>query len=240
MIDFHTHILPGIDDGSSSVEESVRMIQMLSEQGVKKILLTPHFYAYMSSTDSFIEERKRSLKKLVKALEGTNLDVELYLGSEVLFFEELWRVSEIKDLCITGTDFILLEMPFSSWQNSMVECVIKLSGRGVTPVIAHFERYLKYKGNASKIRELMSNGVLLQMNCGCLNKFFFRSKAIKYIKKGEVFALGTDCHNISERKPNYDCAISFIKKKLSDRQFLRFNAIQEDFMRKAKKVYPEE
>ena len=238
MIDFHTHILPDIDDGSSSVEESVRMIEMLREQGVKKILLTPHFYAYVSSADRFMQKRNDALKKLVKALSETKLDVELYLGGEVLFFEELWRIDEIKDFCIDGTDCILLEMPFSSWENYMVESVINIAGRGITPIIAHFERYLKYKGNAAKIQELIRAGVLLQMNCEYLNKFFNRSKAIKFIRKGVVFALGSDCHNISERKPNYENVEKLLSQKLNERQFRKFMGLQENFFKKAKRVYP--
>ena len=240
MIDFHTHILPDIDDGADSVEESVRMIEMLCEQGVEKILLTPHFYAYVSSVNSFLEKRSSALKKLLKALEESKPKVELYLGGEVLYFEELWRVSEIKDFCIEGTDYILLEMPFSSWENNMVESVINLTARGVTPVIAHFERYLSYQGNLAKIKELVSAGVLLQMNCQSLHKTFFRSKAIKFIKKGVVFALGSDCHNISDRKPNFDGVEGLLQKKLDEKQYRKFVGMQEAFFKKARRVYPTE
>lgn len=238
MIDFHTHILPDIDDGAGSVEESVRMIEMLCEQGVRKILLTPHFYAYMSSSESFVEKRKRALEKLLKALGDKKPEVEIYLGGEVLFFDELWRLKEIKDFCISGTDYILIEMPFSSWENNMVESVINLFSRGVVPVIAHFERYLKYKGNQTKIRELVNAGALLQMNCQYMNKFFTRSKAIRYIKNGEVFALGSDCHNISGRKPDFENIDKLLKNKLNDRQYDKFISRQEKILRKATKVYP--
>ncbi len=240
MIDFHTHILPDIDDGAETVKESVRMIEMLCEQGVKKIMLTPHFYAYVSSVECFVQKRKKSLEKLMAALEEKKLDVQLYLGGEVLFFEELWRISEIKDLCIEGTSYILLEMPFSSWDKSMVESVINLFGKGITPILAHYERYLKYKGNSSKIKELVSAGVLLQMNCDSLHKFFAKGKAVKSIKKGEVFALGTDCHNISERRPNFETVEEILKKKLGKRQYRKFIGMQESFLKKATKVYPAE
>lgn len=238
MIDFHTHILPDIDDGAGSVEESVRMIEMLYEQGVRKILLTPHFYAYMLSVEEFIGKRRVSLDKLLKILQEKNLNVELYLGGEVLFYEELWRLNDIKKFCIAGTDYILIEMPFSSWEKNMVESVTNLCSRGVVPVIAHFERYLAYKGNSKKIKELMNAGALLQMNCQYLTNFFTRSKAIRYIRKGEVLALGSDCHNISGRKPDFENIDKLLKKKLSERQYGKFKGKQENLLRKATKVYP--
>ncbi len=238
MIDFHTHILPDIDDGSDSVEQSVRMIEILLEQGVKKIVLTPHFYAYRSSVDRFSDKREASLKKLTEALKERKINVELYLGSEVLFFEELWRVEEIGEFCIKGTDCILIEMPFSSWENSMVESVINITNRGITPILAHFDRYLKYKGNLAKIREMMRAGVLVQMNCDYLNNFFTRGKAVKFIKRGSVFALGTDCHDIDKRRPEFKSADEYLRKKLDKRIYDRFYKLQDQLIKSAKIVYP--
>lgn len=239
MIDFHTHILPDIDDGSSSVEESVRMIEILCSQGVKQIVLTPHFYAYRSSVEGFCKNRESALKKLISELKNNDIAVELYAGCEVLFFEELWRVENIRDFCIKGTDCILIEMPFSSWENSTVEKIINLFNKGFIPVLAHFERYLRYKGNAKRINELINSGVLLQMNCDYLNKFSTRGKALKFIKKGIVFALGSDCHNISDRKPNYEIAGQLLKKKLDKRVYEKFIKRQASVIGRAKKVYPE-
>ncbi len=239
MIDFHTHILPDIDDGSSSVEESVRMIEILSEQGVKKVFLTPHFYAYMSSADRFGEKRNDALKKVISAISEKSIDIELFVGGEVLFFEELWRIENISRFCVKGTNLILIEMPFSSWENSMMESILKLLNKGFVPVIAHFERYIKYGGNKAKIRTLVQSGAYLQMNCSYINNFFTRYTAIKFIKNGMVTFLGTDCHNLSERKPDYKTANDIIRKKLSFRDYERFIAKQNEIIKNAKCVYPE-
>lgn len=238
MIDFHTHILPDIDDGSCSVEESVRMIEVLVEQGVKKIILTPHFYAYRSSIERFTEKRKAALKELVKALKEQNIDVELYLGSEVLFFDELWRIENIEELCIVGTRYILLEMPFASWEHSAVEHIINLANRGIIPVLAHFERYLKYRGNMPKIREMMRSGILVQMNCDYLNKVLTKGKALKLIKKGSIFALGTDCHNLGDRKPDFEGIENLLNKKLDKMSYDRFTRRQSSFIKGATRFYP--
>lgn len=238
MIDFHTHILPDIDDGSCSVEESVRMIEVLVEQGVKKIILTPHFYAYRSSIERFTEKRKMALKELVKALKEQNIDVELYLGSEVLFFDDLWRIEDIEELCIVGTRYILLEMPFASWENSAVDHIINLANRGIIPVLAHFERYIKYRGNMPKIREMMRAGVLVQMNCDYLNKVLTKGKALRLIKKGSIFALGTDCHNLGDRKPDFEGIESLLSKKLDKMSYDRFTRRQSSFIKGATRFYP--
>ena len=236
MIDFHTHILPEIDDGSSSIEESVELLKMLSNQGVSKVVLTPHFYAYSSSAESFIKMRQKSLEKLSGALSDQNIDIDLYLGCEVLYFEELWRLENLESYCIEGTRYILVEMPFSPWADSMLDGIEKIIAKGYVPIIAHFERYLSYQGNKKKVEKLLSMGALLQMNCEYLNGFFTRRKAIKYFKKGYISAIGTDCHNTESRAPKYDTANEYLKKKLSSHRYERFLKKQMRILGSAEKV----
>jgi len=237
MIDFHTHILPEIDDGSSSVKESVVMLKRLKEQGVDDVFLTPHFYAYSSSAENYEEIRDKSLRLLIEELNKDKVDINLYLGSEVYYFEELWRMEDIKLLCIKGTDYVLIEMPFAPWTDSMVRSIEKIIGRGITPVLAHFERYLKYKGNLEKIYELVNMGVLLQMNCNYINKFTTRGKAVKFIKKGLVSLLGTDCHNLTDRSPDFSDALKWVEKKLKAEEYKRFIRLQKRIISTANKVY---
>ena len=237
MIDFHTHILPGIDDGSSSEKISVMLLKKLREQGVSKVLLTPHFYAYSSNAENFFENRKSSAQRLLRALENDGVDVELYLGCEILYFDDIWRLEKIKDFCIAGTEYLLLEMPFSSWTDNMVSVVEKLIGKGIVPVIAHFERYIKYKGNEEKICTLTELGVLLQMNCSYIGKFLSRRKAIRYIKSGAVFALGTDTHNLDSRAPDYSTAIRYLGKKFSDKQIKGLFSGAQRALENAEKIY---
>ncbi len=238
MIDFHTHILPEIDDGSNSVKESVVLIKQLKQQGVNNIVLTPHFYAYSSSAENFNEIKSKSLKTLLEELKTENIEVSLYSGCEVFFFEELWRIDNLKDLCIKGTEYMLLEMPFTKWTGSMVRSIERLIGKGITPIIAHFERYIKHKENLAKIYELVEMGVILQMNCAYINKFSTRRKAISFIRKGMVSLLGSDCHNVIDRAPEYSKAIEYIKKKLSKEDYRRFIGFQKKILSGAQRVYP--
>ena len=238
MIDFHTHILPGVDDGSISAAESVNMLKKLEEQGVSEVLLTPHFYAHYCNVEEFLESRESSLKKLLDALKEESIDIKLYLGCEALYFDELWRIEKLKALCIEGTDYILVEMPFSVWPDSVVEGIERLVSRGVTPVIAHFDRYIKYKGNLEKIYRLVETGALLQLNCSALEKFFSRIKINGFLKKGLVFAIGTDCHNLISRKPDYLAAAEYVKSRIGQQRYLRFISRQKNMLRNAKIVFP--
>ena len=236
MIDFHTHILPEIDDGSSSPTESLKLLKMLKEQGVEKVVLTPHFYAYSSTAESFLQLRRKALDKLTEMLRVEKLDIDIYLGCEVLYFEELWRLENLKSYCIEGTDYLLVEMPFSPWGDSTIEGIEKIIAKGYIPIIAHFERYIDYRGNKKKINKLLSMGALLQMNCEFLNHFISRRKAVKFIKKGYISALGTDCHNTSGRAPNYDTANAYLKKKLSSQKYEGFQKRQRRILSGAEKV----
>ncbi len=238
MFDFHTHILPGVDDGSMSAADSVEMLKMLKEQGVSDILLTPHFYAHYCNVEEFLENRRSSLKELLDALKDESLDVKLYLGCEALYFDELWRIENLKSLCIEGTDCILVELPFSSWQDSVVEGIERLVSKGITPVIAHFDRYLRYKGNLEKIYRLVETGALLQLNCNAFENFFTKIKINGFLKKGLVFALGTDCHNLTTRKPDYLAAAEYIKKKIGQPKYARFVSRQKSVLKNAKIVFP--
>jgi len=237
MVDFHTHILPDIDDGSATIEESVRMLEMLEQQGVKKVVLSPHFYAYSSEAEQFVEMRDSSLSKLVEALKAKQVNIDLYLGCEVLYFDDLWRMEGLKNFCIKGTDYIMVELPMAVWTDSVVGGISKLISKGLTPVIVHFERYLKYKGNKEKIYELIDMGACLQMNCECMYKFFSARKAIKFFKNGLVSALGSDCHNTTSRTPNCADAYSFLKEKLNRREYAQFRTMQNQLLKNAEKVY---
>ncbi len=237
MIDFHTHILPEIDDGSNSAKESVVLLKRLKGQGVNHVVLTPHFYAYSSSAENYKEIREKSLKMLLAELEADPVEISLYVGSEVYFFEELWRIDNLDNLCIKGTKYMLLEMPFGVWTDSMVSSVEKLIGKGIVPIIAHFERYLKYKGNKPKIYEMLNMGAVIQMNCEYLNKFTTRGKAIRLLKNGVVSLIGTDSHNLFDRPPMYAEAISFMKKKLPGEEYKRIIYTQKRILSEAEKVY---
>ena len=141
MIDFHTHILPGIDDGSASVTESVSMLREEKRLGIDAVVATPHYYANRNDIGSFLEKREHAWNQLVPYLWPELPDI--YLGAEVQYFEGIRAVEGLELLRIKGTDLLLVEMPFRQWTNRFIDDVLELNERdNIQVVLAHIERYM--------------------------------------------------------------------------------------------------
>lgn len=235
MNDIHTHILPAIDDGSKDAEMSVEMIKKLAAEGVRKIVLTPHFYASRNSVDSFLRKRERSLDELRQALGEEKTDVELYVGAEVLFMDSLDRVEGFERMAIDGTKYLLLEMPFDKWGSRTVDTVYRIISNGVTPIIAHFERYIPMK-NLDMIYELHRLGCILQMNAENFRSFFPKRKALKFFGEGTAKLLGSDCHNLKNRLPEIKFAYDAIAEKLGDEKVNEIISLGDRILKDAKRV----
>ena len=121
MVDFHTHILPKMDDGSRGTEESLKMLKLCASQGIDTVMLTSHYYAEQESPDEFLKRRKASWERLQEAIgeSGETGFPELYPGAEVKLFYGISGVEQLQRLDLAGTGFILLEMPFSEWSDKV-------------------------------------------------------------------------------------------------------------------------
>lgn len=229
MIDFHSHILPKTDDGSKSVDESLKMLRTLSQQGVSKVVATPHFYANDESVSDFIARRQKAFDSLKPSL--TPDMPEILLGAEVKYYEGISRMENLRDLCVQNTELILLEMPVRRWTEYVLRELTDISCSGsVIPVLAHIERYLKLQSSDS-IGQLLSNGVLLQINASFVYDFFTKRQAINLLKNRAVHMLGSDCHNMSDRPPDIGKAYQTIKKKLGDGFLSEFCDYAENFLK---------
>ena len=212
MIDFHSHILPGIDDGSKSVEETLQLLRMLSDQGIKIVCATPHFNADRISVDDFLEKRTASYK----SLEGILTDdlPEIRQGAEVAYYEGISRMESLSKLCIDGTGLLLIEMPFTAWTEFTVQEMIQLSCSGnMRIVLAHIERYLPYL-KKSVLNRILETDILLQVNASFFNDLPTRRKALKMLKNGDIQLFGSDCHNTSVRPPKLSDALCIVEKKM--------------------------
>ncbi len=214
MTDFHSHILPGMDDGSRSIEESTEMLKALSQQGISRVVATPHFYANDESVFDFLERRREAYEKLSAVL-ITDMP-EVVLGAEVRYYDGISRLAEIKSLCIQGTDLFLLEMPEKRWTEYTLRELedIACTGR-VTLVLAHVDRCMGYQ-RPDTLYRLHGSGVMMQMNAEYINGFFTRRKAVSMIKNGAVCFVGSDCHNMTDRKPEIGKAYDIIKNRLGE------------------------
>ncbi len=201
MIDVHSHILPGIDDGCKNIKESLKTLDIMKEHGLQLVLATPHYYAMNENVEAFLKRRKESYESLMEVLSRSDDDYpEIQLGAEVYFFRGMSNVENLHDLCIEGTDYILIELPFREWDTSIFEELENLSIRcGITPIIAHVNRYLEF-GNDLYDDRIMSYPV--QINTEAFSSFFKMRKWIKYMKKAYYVLLGSDTHNSTNRAPN--------------------------------------
>ena len=213
MIDFHSHILPGIDDGSKSVKESIELLRMLSVQGVDTVAATPHFYASDSSPEEFLEKRDASAG-LLKAAMPNGLP-KIFLGAEVLYYQGISGMRELSRMRIEGTKLLLLEMPVSIWNEYIIREVENLCGSEFIVMIAHLERYI-FLQKAHVLERLLSSGVIMQTNASSLLRFGTRRKILGMFKRGEVHLIGSDCHSIDTRPPRMQEAYSVIRKHLGD------------------------
>lgn len=212
VIDFHSHILPGIDDGSKSVNMSMKMLGMASEQGVQVMVATPHFYASRHRIEVFLERRQRSFEAL-QAQKG-DFGPELKLGAEVAWFPGISRADRLEDLFIADTRVMLLEMPFAPWTDEMTDEVTNLlRKRDVQVVLAHVERYLDYAENRKKIESLLEMPLYVQINAEALLSWRKKRIVMKMFNQKKAHFLGSDCHRTEKREPNLGKGRAVLQKK---------------------------
>ena len=214
MIDWHSHILPGMDDGSKDAAESIEMLAMQAAQGVSTVVATPHFYANDETVASFLERRSKALEDL-KAQLPENAP-RILLGAEVRYYQGISRLEGLKDLTMEGSKLLLLEMPMGVWTESMVRELVELSGKSsVRIVLAHVDRYLRLQKQSVWDR-ILESGILMQVNSNFFTSLASRRKAIALLAAGMVQFVGSDCHNLTSRPPILGKALDVIRKKLGD------------------------
>lgn len=211
MLDFHSHFLPNLDDGSKSIEESRRLLEMLLKQGINQVVATPHFYAHQNSPERFLRKRQESLERLeIQAIERRP---QIYLGAEVYYFDGMSRIDELSSLRVEGTPLLLVEMPFEKWSNRWLQEVLSIQERpDFTVVLAHIERYLGF-GNEDALDELLAYGVKAQVNSEFFLKWTSRRKALQMLDQNRIHFLGSDCHNLDTRPPRIGEARAYIRQK---------------------------
>ncbi len=212
MIDLHTHILPGIDDGASTLEISMALLRDEVRQGIQTIVLTPHFYPEETTLALFLEKRASAYQVLRQAVAKEALPVELRLGAEVHFSPSI--VADPLPLCIEGTHYMLVE--FSSRRLPILakETFYALAAQGITPIIAHGERYL-YAGIDPLLEYLLSGDTLLQVDTPSLvhEQREIKKRTQQLLQHRMVHLLGSDTHSPDRRPPVWNAMYRTLRKK---------------------------
>jgi protein-tyrosine phosphatase len=227
VVDFHTHILPKIDDGSKSIEESLAMLRAEWQQGVKEVVLTPHFYPQMDDPYKFLERRQAAFQRLQEAMGEEQLP-KLRLGAEVYYYNGMSNSEILKELAISGTKCILVEMPDSRWTERMyMELADIYNKQELIPVVAHIDRYIRPFHTYGIPQKLALLPVLVQAS----GDFFVKSKtrrlAMKLLKEDKIQLLGSDCHNMQSRPPALDKAVEAIVKGSGESAIQHINRLEQ-------------
>lgn len=209
MIDIHSHVLPQMDDGSQSIDESRQLLELLRQQGVQALGVTPHFYGTQDTPEHFLERRAKALSSLPET------DMTLIPGAEVAYFDGMSHCQALTGLQLGDSGLILIEMPFGKWTERMFHELCQLPLQvGLTPVLAHVERYRRRDQLPRFQKELLRQGILLQCNAEAFLSFPTRRWALSQLKQGNIQFLGSDTHNLTTRPPKIKQAADVIAKKL--------------------------
>lgn len=215
IADLHSHILPGIDDGSASLAESAALIAILKAQNVPWVAATPHFYPHRDHLDRFLQRREKAAEELKAYLGEDGRTIPVILGAEVYYYPGMSDSEALKKLTYGESPYLLVEMPMSPWTDAMYRELGRIREKqGLIPVIAHVDRYispLRQHGIPGRLEKLP---VLVQANASFFLRQSTRSLALRMLKKGQIHLLGSDCHNVKYRAPRLAEAVEVIRRKL--------------------------
>lgn len=208
MIDFHSHILPKVDDGPDRIADSLTMLRRSFQQGVDYVISTSHFYAHEEYPADFLARRNRAYRALCSAMMMTpEVYPRIILGAEVLYFPGISDAEEIGALMIGSSKSILIEPPMAPWSDVMLDEIAQL-GRNLdcTPVIAHVDRFMQLLRDETLMERVLERDMWVQVNA----EYFLNPKTVKVavrnLKKGHIQLIGSDCHNLLSRSPNLGLA----------------------------------
>jgi protein-tyrosine phosphatase len=214
MIDIHSHILFGVDDGAKTIEDSVNIIKEEISKGVTHIILTPHFKnKYIDIKLENIEQNYNALKEYILK---NNMDINIYMGNEIFFDSNYYEILEEGDFySLANSKYILIEFDVSDIPKNIAEMCYDARIKGFIPIIAHVERYSTLYKDMDLLKEILNEGALLQVNASTVaNKEDREShRFANYLLKHELVSfIASDIHNLRSRGFHLDEAFKAVKK----------------------------
>ena len=213
MVDIHTHVLYGVDDGAETLEDSLALLKEAKIQGIDTVYATPHFY----TSDVDIESHKSNVENNFNNLLGCiNSDAypNVYLGYEVHYFNNIYKSDQLKELTLNNTEYLLLELDYNDITDKVINNIEEIRWQqGLKPIIAHIERYHNLKGFKKLLSIIDHENIFSQITVSSLlkkDRYYKVSK--KLIKKGLVDFLASDMHHIKKRPPLFSKALEQLRK----------------------------
>ncbi|MCM1087049.1 MAG: hypothetical protein NC419_02755 [Muribaculaceae bacterium] len=219
-IDMHSHILPGVDDGAPDMDTTMKLVSEAYKQGVRRMIATPHYYpGHMKYPIEHLEKVYQETQSVIKEKYS---DFTLYSGNEIYYRDEVVeKLNHKRIFTLANTRYILLEFSPGAEYGYITGAVRKCIEDGYYPVLAHTERYDCLWRDTDNIAALIRMGAYMQMNAENFQGGLFsaRKRCLKLIQHGMIHFLGSDCHNMQERRPNLEPAFTYLKPRLSPEQF---------------------
>lgn len=223
MIDFHSHILPNIDDGSRSLNETIHILKEAQKAGFTKIISTSHYI------DGYYEADEEQRTKLINEIREKFQGIELYLGNEIYITNQMTElISEKKASTINNSKYVLFELPMNTKAMDVKEVVFRIMEKGYVPIIAHPERYQYVKEDIEYVRELADMGVLFQSNYGS-SIGMYGKKAQKTQKKlleeGLIQFFGSDVHTVEQIYTKMPKILKKLRKIISEEELEQLSTV---------------
>lgn len=223
MIDFHSHILPNIDDGSRNIEQTLNMLEEAKKAGFTKIISTSHYIEEYYESDE--EERNKLINEVRNNIQG----IELYLGNEIYITDNIVQlIADKKASTINNSKYVLFEMPLTAKAMNDKEVIYRLIENGYVPIIAHPERYIHVQENPKYIEELSEMGALFQANYGSIIGMYGKKaeKTVKKLFKEDLISfLGSDVHRADQVYPQIPKIMKKLRKLLTDERIEELTVI---------------
>lgn len=195
--DIHSHLIPDIDDGVKTLEESISIIKNLKELGYQKLITTPHIMSHRFPNTK--ETILSGLEKVKMELKKQNIDIIIEAAAEYYYDEYFIELIRKKDLLTFGDNHILFELSYTANPFGLEQVVYELLNHGYKPILAHPERYTYYSQSLEKYHNLKDLGLLFQINLNSLNKFYGKNPKIAaeyLVENGLVDFVGSDIHSM--------------------------------------------
>tara|TARA_X000000368_G_scaffold417948_1_gene415877 strand:+ start:207 stop:1004 length:798 start_codon:yes stop_codon:yes gene_type:complete len=216
MIDFHNHVLPGVDDGPKEIEDSLKMLQHASKQGITEIVQTVHFqHPKMEGKNVEYDFLKEKIKEIQDLINQNNLNIKMHLSAEVFYLPNLLQILNNPLVTIGKNKYMLIEFSSNIFPIGYEDEFYKLQCEGVTPIIAHPERYRFVKKNLNILKIWKERDYIIQLDAGSLlGKFGNETKLIvdKILEEKNFHLIGSDSHNYTTR----NFCLNDAYKKISD------------------------
>ncbi|MBQ2818928.1 MAG: hypothetical protein IJF14_00925 [Clostridia bacterium] len=209
IIDFHAHIQPGADHGCKNLDMSHNQLLLASQSEVEVVVSVSHFYPLKEELESYLQRQTKAKAELLSLCESNPKLPKVMIGTEVTLCSGLDKMDGLERLCIEGTNCILIEMPFTKWDNKLIETLDSIKYElDLNPILAHVDRY-----DPKEIEALFSLDIPGQINFYSLLPLFGRKRLLNWINGGHISAIGSDIHDLEPGYKGFDKALKIIGKE---------------------------